>query len=106
MISARSEACPQGLLGSGIRELIRTLYCPWTCFSSAVKHKCIETFDCCLALLLKLYKSFAAPFAVNISKLKKKSSKCEISFKVFASLQLYFTDLSNKSKDEKCTERT
>lgn len=24
MISARSEACPQGLLGSGIRELIRT----------------------------------------------------------------------------------
>lgn len=71
MISARSEACPQGLLGSGITELIRTLYCPWTCFSSAVKHKCIETFDCCLALLLKLYKSFAAPFAVNISKLKK-----------------------------------
>lgn len=105
MISARSEACPQGLLGSGIRELIRTLYCPWTCFSSAVKHKCIETFDCCLALLLKLYKSFAAPFAVNISKFKKNHQSVKFHLKS-ASLQLYFTDLSNKSKDEKCTERT
>lgn len=58
-----------------------------------------------MALLLKLYKSSAAPFAVNISKFKKKSSKCEISFKVFTSLQLYFTGPSNKSKDEKYTEK-
>jgi hypothetical protein len=43
-------------------------------------------------LLLSIYQS-----------LKKKSSKCEISFKVFTSLQLYFTGPSNKSKDEKYT---
>lgn len=105
MTSARSEACPQGLLGSGIRGLIRTSTAHGHVFLlqlntnagrrlTAAWRYCSSYIKALQLLLLSIYQS-----------LKKKSSKCEISFKVFTSLQLYFTGPSNKSKDEKYTEK-
>lgn len=75
MISARSEACPQGFQGLGIRELIRTSAAHRHAISSALKHKCMETFDCCLALPLRLYKSFASSFCCQYIKVRRKKRR-------------------------------
>lgn len=75
MISPRSKACPQGFQGLGIRELIRTSAAHRHAISSALKHKCMETSDCCLALPLRLYKSFASSFCCQYIKVRRRKRR-------------------------------